>query len=71
MLSCLLVTKMKRSSNISEKDIEFARVCAAQIVSRFGDVYLPIFERLSRELDFLQSRKHAKNLALSIANAHL
>ena len=59
---------MKISDDILEQQLNQARICAAQIVSRFGDIYLPIFERLSKELDVLQTRKQARNLALSIAN---
>ena len=42
--------------DVSEKEIEAALPNIAQLVSKYGDKYWPIFERLEQELDKRRSK---------------
>lgn len=50
-----------------EQRVERALIVAAQLVELYGEVYLPIFERLERELAQLQRKSSAVDRARRIA----
>lgn len=54
-------------SAMNKETIELAYQIAAKIVARFGDTYLPIFERLNCELEIQNQNQHLKTLALKVA----
>jgi len=45
-----------------------AREKCAQIITQYGDVYLPIFERLDNEISALQTRQSAMDRVRMIAD---
>ena len=49
-------------------DLERAYIIAAEIVQRYGDTYLPIFERLHIEMQKLRQKQDLKDIAMNIAN---
>ena len=54
----------------SEKNIaDLKRLCkiAAQIVAKFGDNYLPIFERAHKELKIAEANVELKRIAVQMA----
>lgn len=56
------------SNEVSDKDLKKAFEVAAKVVAKYGETYLPIFERLEQEY---QSRKETKKVlerALTIAD---
>ena len=56
------------NTDISDNDILNAYKTAAKIVIKFGDAYLPTFQRLHDEVQKRQQQQQIKTLALSIAN---
>jgi len=54
---------------IKEFDLQRAHKLAAEAVVKYGDIYLPLFERLNNELQKQSVSKQIKELALSIACA--
>ena len=54
-------------SDISEKKIEKAYIQAAKIVAKYGTKYLPIFERLEKELNKQKNQSAVEKRALKIA----
>ena len=44
-----------------------AYTIAAQIVTAYGEKYLPLFKRLHDEVELKQSQQHLKNIAATIA----
>ncbi|MCL4677720.1 MAG: hypothetical protein KJ017_03895 [Alphaproteobacteria bacterium] len=53
--------------SVNEKDIETTLVLAARIVARYGETYLPIFERLEDELDAARTSATRLDRAIEIA----
>lgn len=51
----------------TEKEIEDVMVLAARIVARYGERYLPIFERLEDELDVSRADATRLDRAIEIA----
>jgi hypothetical protein len=51
----------------TEKEIEDVMVLAARIVARYGEMYLPIFERLEDELDAARADATRLGRAIEIA----
>ncbi|WP_156088773.1 hypothetical protein [Mucilaginibacter pedocola] len=52
-------------TNIDE--IKEVYLTAAKIVAIFGDVYLPIFERIHQELKLLEQKHELQSVALELA----
>ncbi|MGB3214640.1 MAG: hypothetical protein WBC26_07740 [Alphaproteobacteria bacterium] len=50
-----------------ERDMEEAVVLAAQIAARYGDKYLPLFERLESELRNVRAGSALMSRAIEIA----
>ena len=59
--------KYSEKDNISFKDLRTAYHTAARMVERFGDKYLPIFERLDTEIESHQQQETLRARALKIA----
>ncbi len=53
--------------NTTEKEIEAVMVLAARIVARYGETYLPIFERLEDELDAARASATRLDRAIEVA----
>lgn len=53
--------------DITKKDIEEDYKIAAEIVALYGDGYLPVFERVHREMEKIIEADGIKSLALKIA----
>lgn len=53
--------------NTTEKEIEAVMVLAARIVARYGETYLPIFERLEDELAAARTSATRLDRAMEIA----
>ena len=53
--------------NDTEKHIEAAMVLAARIVALHGEIYLPIFERLDKELTAARAEATLMDRAIEIA----
>ena len=53
-------------ADANSKKLDKCFFVMAKIVTRDGDAYLPIFERLSRERRLIESERELKLLALSI-----
>lgn len=51
-----------------EDKLEQAYHIAAEIVQKFGDTYLPLFERLHKEMQERQGKQDLKNIAIALAN---
>lgn len=47
--------------------LKVAHDIAAKVVAKFGDVYLPIFERLHNELQTIEANYNLKSLAIQIS----
>ncbi len=54
-------------ARIREDDLRRAHEIAARLVTEYGDRFLPIFERVEREIDALDERKDAMQRALDVA----
>ena len=50
-------------------NIEIAYKTAAQLVARYGDGFLPIFERLHQELEQAKAQDQLKRIALEVAKS--
>ncbi len=64
--------KRKNKNKLSESDVSFIDIeqsykIVARIIATYGDKYLPIFERLHREIDKKKSIKHLLDIALNIS----
>jgi hypothetical protein len=63
---------MPMSKNLNEpislEDIQRAYGIAARVIKDFGDVYLPIFQRLHEELAERKKQLDMKAVALSVAD---
>ncbi len=57
---------MKRAITIA--DLERSLAVLAKVVARYGDVYLPIFQRMEFELAAAQEREAALARARKMAN---
>ncbi|MBE7172358.1 MAG: hypothetical protein INR73_17355 [Williamsia sp.] len=55
---------------IPDSDLNRAIKIAARVVVLYGDVYLPIFNRLHIELMKLKEKKEAENLAFQLVKAY-
>lgn len=51
----------------AEQELELAVVFAARIVARYGDIYLPLFERLEQDLDAMRANADRLSRAIEIA----
>lgn len=51
----------------TEPELEQAVVLAARIVARYGDIYLPLFERLEHDLHVLRTKAERLTRAIEIA----
>ena len=49
-------------------ELERAYTIAAEIVQKFGDTYLPLFERLHMEMQKRQTSLELRSIALGVAN---
>lgn len=58
------------SDQLSLAQIKRAYHQAAKIVARYGDKYLPIFERLEKEYHDKKARVKTLNRAIKIAEKH-
>lgn len=56
---------------ITEEQLREAYKIAADIVARYGDAYLPVFERLHKEVQKLNVASDLKSIALNIASAKI
>lgn len=52
---------------MTEDRIRNAYQISAKLVELYGDVYLPIFERMHKEVELLSQKRGMKELALSVA----
>lgn len=55
------------SDEVSDKDLKKAFEVAAKVVAKYGETYLPIFERLEQEYQSRQETKKVLERALTIA----
>lgn len=55
------------SNSVSDKDLKNAFETAAKVVAKYGETYLPIFERLEREHQSRNKTKRMLERALNIA----
>lgn len=53
--------------NATENDIEAVMILAARIVAKYGETYLPIFERLEDELSAARADATRLDRAIEIA----
>jgi len=69
----LLIGKRKQPSggDVTYTDLKAAYVQAAKVVAEYGDTYLPIFERLEKELKEAEKKQSAIGRALKIAKENL
>ena len=69
----LLIGKRRQSGSqeITYPDLKAAYVQAAKVVAEYGDTYLPIFERLEKELKEAEKKQSAIDRALKIAKENL
>ncbi|MGE0132392.1 MAG: hypothetical protein AB7U82_30285 [Blastocatellales bacterium] len=51
----------------TEQELEHAVVLAARIVARYGDLYLPVFERLENDLNAARANEERLSRAIEIA----
>lgn len=58
---------MQTSDSPTIEELEHAQMIAANVVAIFGDAYLPIFERVLKEIYEYQKRMSVKSLALNIS----
>lgn len=56
------------SYSLSHDQIQLAYRKAAKLVKRYGDQYLPTFERLHEEVQKINQTQRIKTLAFSIAD---
>ena len=61
---------MKMSKEISLEDLTRAVKIAARVVVLYGDVYLPIFNRLHSELEKAKENLGAKEAAIQLARKY-
>lgn len=57
----------KKKTDISYQDIKKAYEVAALVVTKYGEVYLPLFERLQSELEDHQRKQKLVDKAKKIA----
>lgn len=62
------VKKAAIPDQISYEDLEAAYNVAAKVVAIYGEIYLPIFERLQFELDIFDKKKKLLEKAKKIAD---
>jgi hypothetical protein len=62
----LLKKPILSTAHIQLTHIETAYCELAKIIKLYGDVYLPIFERLHNELKIIESKNAIKQIALSL-----
>lgn len=51
----------------AEQKVENAIVLAARIVARYGDIYLPLFERLEHDLQVMRAKTERLTRAIEMA----
>jgi hypothetical protein len=61
---------MSESGLLCDK-LERAYRIAAEIVAKYGDSYLPVFERLHREMIKVTESQSVRNIALNVASGVL
>lgn len=61
---------MKMNNEISLDDLTRAVKIAARVVVLYGDVYLPIFNRLHSELEKVKENLGAKEAAIQLARKY-
>ncbi len=59
--------KYAEHDNVSFVDLRSAYEIAASMVAKHGDKYLPIFERLDKEIQTRKQQEHIKAKALEVA----
>ncbi|GAB1256177.1 hypothetical protein NBRC116494_06790 [Aurantivibrio plasticivorans] len=55
---------------LTESELKNAYIKAAKIISKYGDIYLPIFERLEQEYQSAKKKSELIKKAISIAKSH-
>lgn len=61
---------MTTLSGISITELERAVKTAARVVSLYGEIYLPVFERLHEELEKMKRLEEKKILALNLVKGY-
>ena len=59
--------KYKKGDKVALSDLRQAYKIAAQLVAKDGDKYLPLFERLDKEMQSREKKEKIKAKALEIA----
>ncbi len=60
------MTKLIESITIDK--LHGANLIAARIVAKYGDAYLPVFNRLHKEVQKQKESEEIKNIALTVAS---
>lgn len=55
---------------ITTQQLDEAYVIAAELVAKFGDVHLPVFQRLHREIQQINQAIEIKTIALNLYSAN-
>lgn len=63
--------KLPCGGDIAYPDLKAAYVQAAKVIAEYGDTYLPIFERLEKELKEVEKKQSSIDRALKIAKENL
>lgn len=56
---------------ITIEQLREAYQIAAEVVARYGDAYLPVFNRLHQEMEKVKEMERMKSLALNVAIAKI
>jgi hypothetical protein len=58
-------------NGLSSKEIREAYEIAAQLVVKYGDAHLPVFERMYKEVQNTKKKQNLKDLALFVITGNL
>lgn len=58
------------ANHVSDAELEHALKIAARVVVLYGDAYLPVFNRMHREVENRKAAKEKENLAHQLARKY-
>jgi hypothetical protein len=62
------VPKQDKKNSLTLEELERCYIIAARVVAEFGDTYLPLFERMHREVEMAKKASELKRLALAVVD---
>lgn len=61
---------MNNLNQITKEELERGLKIAARVVSLYGEPYLPVFNRLLKEVEKLKDRQEKESIAIKLAKTY-